>query len=162
MAAVSVTKDVQRRDVELQSGGNLDPGVDPRHGDGAKDVAVRKGDEPRVAMPRDELDELLRPGVDLLWSLAARTAVSVDVPVRVRFVDLLRGQSLVAAVVDLSQQRSDLRIVESGELGGSPRPLQRAGENGVELDPCQPFLQGSSLRLASWCERKVGDAGVLT
>src|SRR6267378_2645142 len=113
-------------------------------------------------MSRDDLNELLRPGVDLHRSLAIRTAVFVDLPVRVRSVDLLRGHALVAAVVDLSQQRRDLRIVESGELGCSPGPLQRAGENGVELDSRQPLLKGCGLSLASWRQRKVGDAGVLT
>ncbi len=123
---------------------------------------MREGDEPAFGLPCRELDELLGPGVDLRWCLAAGTAVLVDLPVGVRLVNLLRGQAFVAAVVDLSQQRRDARIVEAGELGGPSGPLERARVHGVEPHSREPATDGCGLLFAARGERQVGDAGVLT
>ena len=55
-------------------------------------------------------DEIVRPGVDLLGRLTARATVGVDLPVRILLVDLLCGQSFVAAIVDLAKKVGDLRV----------------------------------------------------
>ena len=46
-----------------------------------------------------------RPRVDLRGRLAAGAAVLVELPTRSRFANLLGGQALVVAVVDLAQER---------------------------------------------------------
>src|SRR5256886_4885895 len=157
---VGVANDVEGGNIQLQPGRDSDLGVDPPHRDRTQDVAMGKRDEPRVCVPSREGDELLRPRVNLLWGLASRRAVFVQLPVRIRFMDLFGGQSFVTAIVHFLQQRRDLQILKAGELGGAPGALHRARVNSVELDATEPLTQGPGLVLAAWGEGQIGGAGV--
>src|SRR5260370_15017347 len=78
-----------------------------------------------------------------------------------RLVNLRGREALVPAVIDLGQQRRQLRIRESGYLSGAYGALKRAGEHRVECQSTQPFTQGTGLVFALGQQREVGAAGVL-
>lgn len=128
-----IAKLAQRRDVQHQARRDADVGTDPCRADRAEDVPVGEGEHETARLAR-ERKERLRPLIDLGWGLAARTAVLVNLPARVRLMDLPRGLALIVPVVDLPQEIGDLRVREAGELSGSPRPLHRARVDSVEMD----------------------------
>src|SRR5260370_40650599 len=78
-----------------------------------------------------------------------------------RLVNLRGRVALVLAVIDLAQQRRQLRIRESGYLSGAYGALKRAGEHRVECQSTQPFTQGTGLVFALGQQREVSAAGVL-
>jgi hypothetical protein len=75
-------------------------------------------------------------------------------------VDLLRGETLIAPVVELLEQRRELRMFEARELRGAKRALHRAGVDGVEMYAAQLRAEVISVFLSARGERDIGDAGV--
>ena len=103
-AAVSIAEDVERGHVKLQACADCDGRLDPGDGDGSQDVPVREDEDTTLGPLRSELEELVGPRVDLRRRLAARAAISEELPVRVRIMNLRRGEAFVPAVVDLPEQ----------------------------------------------------------
>jgi hypothetical protein len=94
-------------------------------------------------------DELAGPDVDLGRCLATRTAVAVELPAGIGFVDLARGQSLVCAVVDLLEQSGELRIGKTRELRRASSPLQGARVDGVERNAGESVAEFSRIVFAA-------------
>jgi hypothetical protein len=109
-----------------------------------------------------ELDERVGPRVDHGRRFPAGTTVLEELPVRVGFVDLTRGQALVFPVVNLPQQIGELGVREAGELRGASRALERARVDVVELDPREPATKVVCVLLTARSKRKVGRSGVLS
>lgn len=87
---------------------------------------MREDEDATHALSRHQCDELVGSRVDLGRGFATGATVPVELPVGIGFADLARGQPLVRAVVDLSEQRGELWVWETGQLRGAPSPLQRA------------------------------------
>src|SRR5205085_2640193 len=107
-------------------------------------------------------DEIVNPGVDLLGRLTAWATVGVDLPVRILLVDLLCGQSFVAAIVDLAQKVGDLRVGKPGQLRGLERALHGTRVDRLELHAAEPAAQLPRIVLTSGGEGQVRGAGVLS
>ena len=75
-------------------------------------------------------------------------------------MDLVCGQSFVAAVVDLPQQVCDLGFRKTRELGCAQGALQRARVDGVEGCRLESGGKRPGLIFAMRCEGQVCDAGV--
>ncbi len=128
----------QRADVELQARRGADVKTQPCHRHGTEDVAVGKREHSTIdglAQP----DELEGTGVDLGGRLPAWRAVSVQLPAGMLLVNLRGGDALVPAVIDLAQQRRQLRTRESGDLSRAYGALKRAGQHQVEGQSPQPL-----------------------
>jgi hypothetical protein len=135
---------------------------DPSRDKGAQHMAM--GEQGNISFRGARLsDDPIHSSSDLLRRLAARSTVAEDQPTRSRFVNLLRGQSFVLAVIPLHQiALGDGSVSESGQRTGFPGALQRAhqheregflGQRGAEpLGKPAPIIG----------ERYVGRAGVLT
>ena len=109
-----------------------------------------------------ELDERVGSRVDHGRRFPAGTTVFEELPVRVGFVDLTRGQALVSPVVDLPQQIGELGVREAGQVRGASRALKGTRVDVVELDPREPATQVVSVLLTARSKGKVGRAGVLS
>lgn len=157
--ALVVAQKAERGDVEVQRRCSLDVQPDPGHGDCAKKVAVREGQH-SAACCRGQVDEFHRSRVDLRRRLAAWASVPVQLPIRSRFANRLGGHAFVRPVVDLAQERRQLRLREPGQLSGAPGPLERAGEHSIEVDVPQPAAQVRRLLLTLSRQRKIGLASV--
>jgi hypothetical protein len=75
-------------------------------------------------------------------------------------MDGFGGDSLVLAVVDLSEKRRDLSLREARDLGRAPRAAQGTRVHDVELETGQPGAKRCGVLFALSCERQVGAAGV--
>ena len=138
----------------MESRGRFDVQTHPGDGDRAKKVAVRERKDSAIDR-RCEGDEVHRSRVDLRWSLASRAPIFVQLPTRLNFVNRPGGHAFVLAVVDLAQQRRQLRLREPGQLGSAPGALERAGEHNVEIELLQPAAQVRRLLLTLRRQRKI-------
>ena len=158
-AAAVLLKHAQSGDIQQQPGSDLDVGPDPGHAHRTEDVAVRECQHASTRARRQG-DEPLRPGVDLCRCLAPWTSVLEELPTRPRFVDGAGGQAFIVAVVNLTQERADLGVGKSRELGGAPCSLQWARVHDVEIEPRETRPQRLRLQLAFGRQLKIGRSGV--
>jgi hypothetical protein len=145
-------QDAEGGDVEVKRYGCLDVEIHPGDGNGTEEVAVRERKNPAVAAGR-ECDEVRSPRIDLRRRLAAWGSVFEKLPDGSRFVDRLRGYALVIAVLDLAQQRRQLRVGEARDRGGETGALKRARVHRVEVDCLEAIAQSGGLLFAMSCER---------
>ena len=121
---------------------------------------MREDEDTSLGLLRRELEELIGTRIDLRRRLAAWAAISEELPVGIGFMDLLRCEPFVRAVVDLLQEWGERWLHKAREIRGTPGPLQRAGVDGVEVDSLQSSAEIAGILFATCCEGKVGDAGV--
>src|ERR1700739_1588793 len=82
--------------------------------------------------------DAIGPGTDLIRCFSSRTTVAKQLPARTLLVDLLGTTPLVLAIVPFYQIAIGLRFTsEPGQLAGSDRTLQGAGEHFRESEPLQ-------------------------
>src|SRR5713226_7926451 len=155
-----LTEPAQGGDVELQARCGGDVQAQPGHSDGAQDVAVRKRKQSTVE-GFAQRDEIAGAGVDLSGRLPARRAVPVDLPAGMLVVNLCGGDAFVLAVINLAQERRELRIREPRDLSCTHGALKWAREHGVEAKSAQPGPQRARFVLALGQERDIGAACVL-
>src|SRR5258706_13886391 len=153
-------KTAQGGHVELQARGNGDVKPEPCDGDRSKDVAVTKC-EHATAGGFTQADEPERAGVDLRGSLPAGTSVFEQLPARLPFVNLRRGDPFIRAVIDFAEQWRQRRVRETRDLGCAPCALKRAGEDRIEGQSTESSPEGTRLGPAPGREGEVGDSSVL-
>lgn len=133
-------------------GGDVE--LEPRNCDGAKDVPVRESENISVR-DQSQLEKLFGTVVDLCRSLAAWTAVVVDLPTRTCGVNVGAGESFVHAVIELAQEVSHPRVRKAGDRGRAQSPLHRARVNRGEVDAGKTRTQGGCPLFAARGEGKV-------
>ena len=133
----ALLKAAQGGDVELQVGGDGDVKPKPGHGDCTKNVSVGERDH-AAAGSLTQVDELKRTRIDLGRSLTAWTSVFEQLPAPPSFVNLPGGDPFILAVIEFAEERRQLRIGETGDLGGAPGPLKWAGKHSVEGRSAEP------------------------
>lgn len=146
-------------DVKVERPRRFDVQLHPGDGDSAEEMTMGEGEDAALACG-NELDEILRPRIDLGRRLAAWTSVFVELPVRPRLVDLLGGLALVLAVVDLAKQRGQVRLREARDLGCAPGALERARVDDIEVNLVQAIPQASGLVFAMRRQGQIGCACV--
>ena len=156
---VVIAQEAERGDVEVQGRCSLHIQSHPGDGDRTKEVPVRESEHP-AACSRGKVDELRCSRVDLRRCLAAGASILIQLPIGPRFANRLGGHTLVFAVIHLAQERRQLRLGESCELGGAPGPLQRAREHGAELELLEAAAQVRRLLFTLRCQRQVRLASV--
>jgi hypothetical protein len=107
-----------------------------------------------------ELNEPKGACVYLGGRLAARTPVLVELPAWAPSLNFLCRDAFVLAVIELAEERRQVRIREAGNLSRAHRALQRAGIDRIEAQAAEPPTQRVSLSLAFGREREVGVARV--
>src|SRR5919201_4886512 len=113
----------------------------------------------RLNLRKQRVDAVL----DLLWRLAARTAVSEELPAGSLVPDLVRRESFVVAVVDFRQRIVRLHAVtEPRELRRVDGALHGARQHRVEVVIGEELAHRDGLELSFGGEREVRSAGVLT
>src|ERR687892_665822 len=112
----------------------------------------------RLDLRKQDVDSVL----DLLWRLAAWTAVSEELPAGSPVPDLVRREPFVVAVVDFRQRIVRLHAVtEARELRRVDGALHGARQHRVEMVVGEELAERDGLELSFRGERKVGSAGVL-
>src|SRR6185369_3633508 len=100
---------------------------------------------------------------DLVRRLAARAAITEQIPVRTLGMDLGTGAAFVCAVVPLHHVGFDDGVrAEAGQLARSARALQGAREYRGELQSVEPRGEPAGLGLALCRQWEVSSSGVLT
>src|ERR687891_2294700 len=113
----------------------------------------------RLDLPKQGVDAVL----NLLWRLAAWTAVSEELPAGSPVPDLVRRESFIVAVVDFRQRIVRLHAVtEARELRRVDGALHGARQHRIEMVVGEELADRDGLELSFCGERKVGSAGVLT
>jgi len=102
------------------------------------------------------------PNAYLVDGLALGDGASEDGPVRVMFPHFGRGAAFQGAVLPFPQVGLEDDVAESGQLGRTCGPNERARQDDRELPPGQPGGEGPGLVLPVRGERDVGHTGVLT
>ena len=146
-------------DVQQQPCCGSDIEAHPGDSHGAEDVAVRERED-AAAAALCEVEELLGSLVHLCRCLAAWAAVFIDFPVRSGFVDRLRGDAFVIAVVDLPKKRGERGVGKPGDFGGARCTLKGARIDRVELEAGQTGSERSRLLLTVLGQGQIGAAGV--
>src|SRR5208282_869265 len=102
------------------------------------------------------------PRADLARRLSSGAAVTEQLPVRALHMDLSGAAALILAIVPLDQVGIDLgRTAKPGQLAGSPRALQGAGEDLGKSESAQPLTEGAGIAFAAFGQGQVGPTGVL-
>ena len=106
-------------------------------------------------------DHAVGAATDILRLLAARAAVAPQGPVWIEPLNLLGGETLVAAVIPLHQVGSQLSLLAiSREAGGLEGALQGAREDERKLRGTQPRAEGAGLAPSLVGQGKIRFAGV--
>ncbi len=166
--AVLVAEGAERPGVqpEQSPGSRLEPQV--AGGEHAQYVAVR--DQRDVAVGQQRLDPAqhpVHPLAHLLHRLPGVRGVTRDhavppqVPARAPFLDLPRGQALIAAVVPLPQVGVRLGVGQPRQVGRPDRALRRTGEDGHDVPLDQQRSQRRGGGMADRGERDVRPSRVL-
>lgn len=158
---IAVPQDVEGRHIELESRRDREISLDPGGCNGAEDVAVRERDHPpALSRGGHQVDEFLSSGRDQGGRFASRRTVSIELPLRIRATNFCARQSFVLAVIDLPEQRRDMRIVEARKLRGAQRTLHGTRKHGIEADHAELDAKGLRPLFSALGERKVSAAGV--
>src|ERR687892_1051186 len=161
-AVALVREDRHRRRVEPEMsperyGESKEPRADRPHA-----VTVSEQQHARAEgldLPKQRVDAVL----DLLWRLAAWTAVTEELPAGSPVPDLVRSESFVVAVVDFRQRIVRLHAVtEARELRRTDGALHGARQHHVEMVVGEELADRDGLELAFGGGREVGAAGVLS
>src|SRR4029450_10577088 len=113
------------------------PGFEPETARGQYSGKMTAREEQRVADDSpNPAYSLVGPRPDLVRRLASGAAITAQVPVRALGVDLAAGTAFVRAVIPFHEVGlDDGSGAEAGQLAGSARSLQGAGEHCRKLQP---------------------------
>ena len=133
---------------------------DPARGQHAADLAV--SEECDISVQRAQAgDEAIGAVGNLRRHFTARTTIAIDIPVGPLLEDLQGTQSFVIAIVPFGEVGFCFRgSIQTGQLAGLPRALERTGEDMIKRDVPEALGKLTGLFLAICGQRYVRTTGV--
>src|SRR6516162_3042979 len=136
--------------------------AEPAGGEHSRDMGARK-DRDIALDSAYALNNPVGPCGYLTRSFASRAPVAEQKPARALGMDVGGAAALILSVIPFGEVGIGLgRTRATGQLGGAPRALRRAGQHFGEFCAAQPLAEGARLALTALGQRQIGAARVLT